>query len=60
MCEHAVKLLFGIRYVPDHYKTQQMWDKAILENGGTLQSVRDCHKNQEISDKAVDKYPAMH
>ena len=29
-------LLFVIRYVPDRYKTQQIWDKAILENGGTL------------------------
>ena len=33
MCKHAVKknpdLLW---YVPDQYKTQQMWNKAILEN----------------------------
>ena len=34
MCKHAVKkLLFVIMYVPDHYKTQKMYDKAILENG---------------------------
>ena len=40
MCKHAVKkLLFIIRYVPDQYKTQQMCDKSILENGGTLEAV---------------------
>ena len=45
MCKHAVKkLLFLIRYVPNKYKTQQMCDKAILENGGTLKSVPDCYK----------------
>ena len=27
-----------LRYVPDHFKTQQMCDKTILENGGTLES----------------------
>ena len=42
MCKHAVKKLpFVIRYVPDQYKTQDMSDKAILENGGTLESVPD-------------------
>ena len=33
------KLPFVIRYVPNQYKTQQMWYKAILENGGNLGSV---------------------
>ena len=43
MCKHAVKRLpFVIRYIPDRYKTQQMCDKAILENGGILKSVSDC------------------
>ena len=33
MSKHAAKKLpFLIRYVPDQYKTQQMCDKAILEN----------------------------
>ena len=27
-------------------KTQEMCDKAALENGGTLNSVPDCYKNQ--------------
>ena len=34
-----------------------MCEKAILENGGTLKSVPDCYKNQEMSNKAVDNYP---
>ena len=31
-----------------------MCDKAILENDGTLESVPDCYKNQQMCDKAVD------
>ena len=46
-----------LRYVLDRYKTQQMCDNAILENGGTLNSVTDCYKNQEMCNKAVDSYP---
>ena len=42
MCKHVVKKLpYLIRYVPDQCKTQQMCDKAILENGGTLKSLSD-------------------
>ena len=33
-----------------------MCDEAILENGGTLKSVPNLHKSQEISNKAVDNY----
>ena len=40
--KHAVeKLPYLLRYVPDQYKTQQMCDKAVLENGGTFNSVPD-------------------
>ena len=34
-----------------------MCDKAILENGGTLKSIHDCYRNQEISNEALDNYP---
>ena len=34
-----------------------MCHKAILKNGGTLESVSDCYKNQEICNKAADNYP---
>ena len=34
-CEHGVKkLTYLLIYVPDQYITQQMCDKAILENNG--------------------------
>ena len=46
-----------LRYVLDRNKTQQMCDNAILENGGTLNSVTDCYKNQEMCNKAVDSFP---
>ena len=40
MCKHPVKkLIFLIRYVLDRQQTQQMCDKAVPENGGTLESV---------------------
>ena len=43
MCEHTVKRLpYIIRYDTDNWKTQQTSD------GGTLNSVHDCYKNQEI------------
>ena len=42
MCKHAVKNLpYLLRYVPDQYKTQQTYDKVVLENGGTLQKPRN-------------------
>ena len=34
-----------------------MCDKAILENGGTLESFSDCYKNQQMCDKAIYNYP---
>ena len=36
MCNHAVKKLpFITRHVPHRYKSQQMYDKDVLENCGT-------------------------
>ena len=54
MCKHAVEKL---PFVSDQYKTQQIFDKAILENDGTLQSVPDYYRNQYMCDKALDNYP---
>ena len=34
-----------------------MCDNAILENDGTLNSVPDCYKNQEMCNKSIDNYP---
>ena len=33
-----------------------MCDKATLKNSGTLKSVPDCYKNQQMCNKAVDNY----
>ena len=33
-----------------------MCDKAISENGRTLESVTDCYKNQYICDNADNNY----
>ena len=58
MCKHVLKKLpYLLRYVPDKYNTQQICDKAILENAGTLKYVPDCSKNQEMCNKAVENYP---
>ena len=58
-----------LKFVSDHlkikkkttqYKAQQMCDKAILENDGTLKFVPDSYENQEMGNKAVDNYPHVH
>ena len=49
MYKYAVKKLpHLIRYVPHQYKTRQICDLAILENGGPLKSVSDCYKKWVI------------
>ena len=47
MCKHAVtKLPFITGHVPDQYQTQQMCDKAVVENGGTWKFYSlDSYKN---------------
>ena len=50
-----LKISFLIR--PDPYKTQQMCDKSVLENYGTLESVPDCFRNPQMRDKAIDNHP---
>ena len=45
MCSHVVKKLqFLIRHFADWYKTQQICDKAVLENGVMLDSVPNWYK----------------
>ena len=34
-----------------------MYDKAILENDGSLKSLPDCCKSQKLCDKAASNYP---
>ena len=48
MCKHRVqKLPLITKYVRDQYKTQQMYDKVTLENGGMLMFISDCYKDQK-------------
>ena len=55
MGKNAVKkLLFLIRHVPDQYKTQDMCNKDILENEGTLKTVPQCYKNYKMCNKVVN------
>ena len=43
MYKHAVEILpYLLRYIRDQQKAQQKCDKAILENGGTLEPVLYC------------------
>ena len=39
------KLLFVVRYVRDQHKTQEICNKLILENGGTLIFLPDYYKH---------------
>ena len=45
-----------IMYVPDQYKTKEIHNIVILENGGMLRLILDCYKNQKICDKNADMY----
>ena len=50
------KLPSVIRYVPDQYKTKEMCNRAIIENGGTLKSVPNRYETHEMCNKAVNNY----
>ena len=45
-----------IRYLLDRYKTQEMCDNVIKENGGMLMIVSYCNEDQKICNKDVDNY----
>ena len=62
ICKNAVKrLTFPIRYVPNQYKTREMCDKVILENGEKLMFLKYYWllQNQKLCNKAVDNYPCV-
>ena len=57
MCKYVVRELpYLLGCVPDQYKTQQICDKAIFENGETFKSIPVCYKIK-MCDKAVNTYP---
>ena len=48
-----LKSTFLRKYVPDRYKSQEKWDKIILENAGFLMFVPDYYKDQNVCNKVV-------
>ena len=53
MCDEAFdEDPWNLAYVPDHLKTQEMFNKAIDKFDWNLESVPDHFKNQEMCDKA--------
>ena len=55
MCKNAVKKLpFVTKQILAQYKTQEMCDKVILENGRTLMVVLNCYKNERMCNEGVD------
>ena len=55
MCEKAVNIYDSIiKFVPDCYKTQKMWDKVICEGPFMLVNNPDRYKTQGTCDKVVD------
>ena len=56
MCQHAAKKLpYLIRYVPDHFKTWKMCDKAVNTYLSTIGFVLEYIMTQEMSNKAVNR-----
>ena len=58
MCNEAVRRKpYTLRYVSDHFITQEMCSKAVEEDPWLLWCVPDPFKTQEMCDKAVRDYP---
>ena len=54
MCDKAVDTFpFVFDSVPDWYNSQELFDKAILENDGTLVSIPDCYKYKKHETKLL-------
>ena len=47
---------FLLRFVIDRYKTLEMYDKVIIENGGILIAVSYSNEDKKICNKDVDNY----
>ena len=45
--------------VPDHFKAQEMRNKAVEKGLWSLMNVPDCFKKQDICIKAAEKYPLL-
>ena len=60
MCDKAIDTCpFILDFVPDWYKTQEMYDKAVDTCPFIFDSVPEWYKSQEMCDKAVSYDPFM-
>ena len=57
-CQYVENIL-SFWFVPDQYKTQEMWNKAVQRYPWALRYVPDQYKTQEMCNKAVEKSPRM-
>ena len=46
-----------LRYVPDHFKTEEMCKKAVEQASWQLENVPDQFKTQKMCEKAVEDEP---
>ena len=55
MCNQTVNnYADALEYVPECFKTQDIYDKAVDNYPSAIQCVPECFKTQEMFDKAVD------
>ena len=50
---------YALEFVPDHFKTKKMCERAIEDETGTLELVPDRFKKQEMHEKAVEERSCM-
>ena len=46
-----------LNFVPDQYKTQEMYNKAVEGGPGMLEFIADHFTTQDMCEKAVSDYP---
>ena len=60
MCGAAVREdPWYLKFVPDHFKTQEMFKKTVEVDPSSLELVLDHLKTQEMYDKAVRNKPCI-
>ena len=58
LCQY-VKDLLNIWYVPNQFKTQEMWNREVQSDPWMFEYVPDQHKAQEMCNEAVKKSPEV-
>ena len=55
MCNKVANYPHTLQFVPESYKTQKMWDKAVSTYPSTIKFVPECIMIQEMCDKSVNR-----